>query len=346
MSNPSDPTPPLPDSTSSAPGDGQPSAAADQPTEVFPAADSSPADSSPTVAFPPAADAPASASPADPQPTEAYPPAAEQPAYAPPAYAQPAYAPAAYGQAPDPAYGFASAEPAPPRPKTLGWLALGLAIGGLVLVGIAFIPLLWVSLVLALIGGLLLIVALVLGIVTLASKKQGGKGLGIGAIIVSVLGGGAWIGAITFALVFIGLSASGTSVGDVFVQDQSVTEEQAPGSDDAEGGTEDDGATGGETEGEAPAGTYDEAAYLAQVRPEITALMQEIEPSITEESLSEIYSDDDLVQMGSTLLAAGDASEDSFVSSLVDGTGGLFTAEMATRFYDSLVNGAQQHLVE
>ena len=50
--------------------------------------------------------------------------------------------------------------------------------GRIVFVGAAYIPLLWVSVILALVGGLLLLVALVLGIVTLASKKQGGKGLG------------------------------------------------------------------------------------------------------------------------------------------------------------------------
>lgn len=309
----SDPTPPPSDDTT--PADAQATPAPDaQPTEAYGA-------------------------PADAQPTEAYPPAYGQP----PAgqqYGQPAD-PAAYGQAAygQPAYGqpaYAGAAPADlaARPRTLGWVSLGLAIGGLVLVGAAYLPLAWVSLVLALIGGLLLLAALVFGIVTLASKKQGGKGLGIGAIAASVLGGFAWIGAITLAFVWIGLAAVGSNSGGELEPAPTVSE-SAP----VEDGT-DDGS-----EGEAT-GTYDEAAYLAAVRPEILAIMQEIEPSITEEVTAQFYTDEMLISIGQSTLVMGDAGVEAAIGGIVEGSDGMFGEEQATRFITTIYDAAQQYLVE
>ncbi|MCW3493501.1 hypothetical protein [Microbacterium sp. SSM24] len=311
MTNPTEPTPPQP-------ADAQPTDA--QPTEAYP-----PADVQPTEAYPPA----------DVQPTEAYPPAG-QPTYGQPgdpaAYGQPA-ATAAYGQ---PAYGAPVADPAAvsvaDRPRGLGWASLGLAIGGLVLVGAAFIPLAWVSLVLVLLGGLLLLVALVLGIVTLASKKQGAKGLGIAAIAVSVLGGLLWIFALTASLLWIGLAVAGSSSGSSDPE-ISVSEEATPGD-------------GESTEGEAPTGTYDEEAYLAAVRPEILAIMQEIEPTITQELVDEFYTDDVLITVGTTIVSMGDLGGDAIVDQLVEGSEGMFTAEQATRFYETIRSAAEQYLVE
>jgi hypothetical protein len=331
----SDPTPPPSDDATPAdaqptPADAQPTSAPDaHPTEVYP-----PADAQPTEAYPPA----------DAQPTEVYPPAYGEPTAGQPAagqqYGQPADA-AAYGQAAygQPAYGQpAYAAPAPAdlaaRPRTLGWVSLGLAIGGLVLVGAAYLPLAWVSLVLAMIGGLLLLAALVFGIVTLASKKQGGKGLGIGAIAVSVLGGLAWIGAITLAFVWIGLAAVGSNSGGELEPAPTVSE-SAP----VEEGT-DDGS-----EGEAT-GTYDEAAYLAAVRPEILAIMQEIEPSITEEVTAQFYTDEMLVSIGQSTLVMGDAGVEAAIDGIVEGSDGMFGEEQATRFITTIYEAAQQYLVE
>ena len=322
MSNPTDSTEPQPTDPPQLPADAQP-------TEVYPPVAPPPADAQPTAVYPPA----------DAQPTEVYPPAGQpayaQPAYAQPAYAQPTQAPAAYGQ---PAYGdpaYPGQVPAAPdaRPRTLGWVSLGLAIGGLVLVGAAFIPILWVSLALALVAGLLLLIAFVLGIVTLASKKQGGKGLGIGAIAVSVLGGLAWVVAFTFALVLTGLSAA-DSAGGSSESAPIVVEETTPGEEATEG------------DGEAPAGAYDEDAFLAEVRPQITALMQELDPSITEEMIGQIYSDEMLVTTGQALLVAGDAGRSLFITSTAEGSGGLFSEEQAARFYDTIVGAAEQHLAQ
>jgi hypothetical protein len=312
MSNPTEPTPPPADA---------------QPTAAYP-----PADAQPTAAYPPADAQPTAVYPADAQPTAVYPPAG-QPVYGQPA-GQPAYGVPAYGQSAsgDPAYGDPAfgAPVAADRPRGLAWASLGLAIGGLLLVGAAFVPLAWVSLILALLGGLLLLVALVLGIVTLASKKQGGKGLGIGAIAVSVLGGLLWIGAITASLVWVGLSIAGSSSTGTSPE-VSVSEEAAPGDDTTE---------------EAPPGPYDEEAYLDEVRPEVTAILQEIDPSVTEDLIGQIYSDEMLVATGTALLAAGDSARDAFVSSTVESSDGMFAEEQAIRFYDVVLDAAEKHLVE
>lgn len=341
MTDPSDPTSPQSDS---------PAPASDAPSSA-PAPDAEPTeahvppspDAQPTEAYPPADAQPTEAYPqADAQPTQAYPPADAQPtqAYAPPVGAPPADAP--YGQAPygQPAYGqapygqpaYAAPTATADRPRTLAWASLGLAIGGLVLIGAAFIPLAWVSLILALVGGLLLLVALVLGIVTLASKKQGGKGLGIGAIAVSVFGGILWVLALTAALVWIGLSMAGSSSETGSGPDVSVSEEATPDDETAEE--------------EAPTGVYDETAFLAAVRPEVLAIMQEIEPSITEELVSEFYTDDMLVASGEGLLMAGDAGRDAFISATVESSQGTFDEAQAARFYDLLYDNAELYLVE
>ncbi|MFE7846234.1 hypothetical protein ACFUTX_13690 [Microbacterium sp. NPDC057407] len=309
MSDPNDTTPPPSDGGAPATDTATPAPTSSpdaQPTEAYPPAPSG--DAQPTVPYPPAYEQPTTAFPAaDGQPTAAYPPSDAPPA-APygQAYGQPAYdAPVSTAD----------------RPRTLGWASLGLAIGGLVLVGAAFIPLAWGSLVLALVGGLLLLVALVLGIVTLVSKKQGGKGLGIGAIAVSVFGGILWVGALTAAFLWIGLSMAGSASGSESDSDVTVTEE-------------------------APAGTYDEAAYLDAVRPEILAIMQEIEPSVSEELVAEFYTDDMLIATGKGLVLAGEAGREAFISSTVESSQGTFDENQATRFYDVVHDAAEQYLSE
>ncbi|KQZ85049.1 hypothetical protein ASD56_01360 [Microbacterium sp. Root166] len=321
MSDPTSPTPPQPgepertDSSAPVSPDAQPTEAYDAPA------------AQPTAAYPPS----------DFQPTEAYPPAAQgaygQPGAAP--YGQPGAPATAYA---DPAFAQAPAGATPPgspdqRPRTLGWISLALAVGGLALVGAAYIPLLWVSVILAVIGGLLLLVALVLGIVTLASKKQGGKGLGLGAVIVAVLGGLAWIGAISLALLFVGLDAAANNSA----APESTPSSSAEATPDAD---EDDA----EEEAEEPSGAYDEAAYLAEVRPGLTAILQEVDPSITEEMLGQIYTDEMLIELGTTLLSADEATREIIISSLASSAEGLFTEEQAQRFFDVILVAAEAHL--
>lgn len=334
MSNPEDSTPTGP-----------------APDAAGPADPATPTDAPPAEPTPPAPSTPA-APPADAQPTEAYPPSDAQPnaAYAPAgpdAQSTEAYPPAQPTEAYPPAYGApaVAAPPAPPagpdtRPKTFGWLSLGLAVGGLLLVLLAFIPLVWVSLVLALIGGVLLLVGLILGIVTLANKKQGGKGLGIGAIVVSVLGGGAWIGALAWALVLIGLSTAGDAAVDEMMQSP-VPSASATASEPAPEDSSEPAPSA--TEG-APEASGDQAAYLAEVRPQLLALFQEVEPSITESEISLAFTDETLVSMGEGMLAVGDAGRDAMIEGLSQSTGGAFSAEQAGRFYDIIYSAAATHL--
>ncbi|WP_127473094.1 hypothetical protein [Microbacterium sulfonylureivorans] len=338
MSNPTEPSPPQPEEPSAAQTDSDPASPDAQPTEVYPPAGLPPAaDAQPTEVYPPAGLPPA----ADAQPTEVYPPAG-QAGYPPQGYGRPVSDPGAYGQTgyAAPPYGNL-AQATPPgaasvsgadRPRTLGWIALGAGIGGLALVAAAFIPLLWISIVLAVIGGVMLLAALVLGIITLASRKQGGKGLGIGAIAIAILGGLAWIAAMSLAVILSIAAVSTESVGG------------EPSPFPSSETTPDDEST--EEGGEEASGTYDEAAFLAQIRPEITAIMQEIEPSITEEMLSQVYPDEVLVELGKGLVVTGDVGREAIITSLSAASGGVFTEEQATRFYDTVYDAAQQHLVE
>ncbi|MFT4219245.1 MAG: hypothetical protein QM611_01835 [Microbacterium sp.] len=213
------------------------------------------------------------------------------------------------------------------RPKTLALVALILGAVGFVLSLVGFLPLAWVSLGSAILGGLLLLVALVLAIVALASKKQGGTGLGIGALVVSVVGGIVWAFAILVALVWMGLTIA-SEEGDALdpTPQASVTEEAEEG------------------------GTYDEAAYLAEVRPAILALMQSIDPSVTEAQMEEVYTDDTLVGMGAGFAAlpesARETARELFSSQASSESSGTLSSETAGEFFDILLTAAEKHLVQ
>lgn len=300
MTDPTDPTVPNPDA--------QPTQAYPEvhPTQGYP-------DAQPTQAYP------------DARPTQAYPSAPPAPGYPvtqqTQGYGQPTQA---YGQ---PAPGAPGPKQPDTRPKTLAWVGLSAGVLGLVLVLVSFIPLVWVSLGLALVGGVLLLAGLIIGIVAVANRKQGGKGVGVAAIIVSVLGGVAWIAAITWALVIIGLSAAGASAPAP--SESTGIESEAPAETD---------------ESTDAAGAYDETAYLDQVRPELVAIMQELDPAFTDELLGQMFPDDTLVSTGKGFLVVGDAARETFVQSL--GGSGVFTEEQATRFYDAILTAAEDHLVE
>lgn len=113
--------------------------------------------------------------------------------YAPPAYpgAAPGYPPV--GQPPYyPQQGTGTLPPAD-RPKKLAFIALGLAIGGFVLAWIPFVT--WFA-------GFILLAAVIVAIIALAGKKYGGKGISIGAIVVSVVG---WLVSLAMGIFSIGL---------------------------------------------------------------------------------------------------------------------------------------------
>lgn len=308
MSTPTDPTgAERPD-----PDQGTPSAS-ESPTTGSAPADGA-ADAAPTEAYPPAP-------PAPPAPGEG---AGAGVAGAPASHAQPAYGQAPYGQAP---YGAPAPSGPDTRPKTLAWTSLGLAILGVILSCIGFVPVAWVGLVSVIVGGLLLLVAFVLSIVALASRKQGGKPLGITALIVSVLGGIVWTVALIFAFT-LSIVTSATDSGSEPAPSPSVS--AAPGQED-------------ETDGETSA-TYDEEAFVAEARPAINELFTSLDPSITDEIVEQMFTDDTLVTTGKSFLIAGEAGRDQLIDGLVSGSQGVFDEDAATRFTDIILDAAQKHL--
>jgi hypothetical protein len=210
-----------------------------------------------------------------------------------------------------------------------------------------------VSTVLAVIGGILLLVGFVLSLIALISKKQGGKGLSIGALVVSIIGGILFFFALIASLIWLGLAAA---IEDGDLVDPGPTSSALPSQEASEAPSEtpSEEATPGET-APAPApgatGTYDEAAYLAAVRPEFFAILQEIQPGITEAEVAEIYPDDVLISIGQSfaaLVEAGGLEEgrQSFVDSTVSSSNGAVTAEQANRLFDTVSNAASAYLVQ
>jgi len=317
MSTPTDPAgaddaresvPASPDApTAASPETSAPAATPDAPTQAYPDAPAAP----PVPPAPAASDAP----------TQAYgQPPHGQPAYGQPAYGQPAYGQPAYGQ---PAY--AAPAPAGPdtRPKTLAWISLGLAVLGVILSCIGFVPVPWVGLVSVVIGGLLLLIAFVLSIVALASRKQGGKPFSIIALVVAVLGGGLWAVALFVSIALTAITSSSTTGESVESPAPSVS--AAPSED------------GGD-------GEYDEAAFLAEARPAILEVFQDVEPSVTEDVVNQVFPDEALIAAGQSMLLLGDAGRDTMIESLT--TGGTFDDDTAGRFVDAIYEAATKHLQE
>jgi hypothetical protein len=300
-------------------------ASPDAPTAASPEIPASP--DAPTAAYP--ADVPA-APPVPPAPADGTPAA---PAYAAaPAPGAPPQAP--YGQAPygQPSYGqpaYAAAPSGPDtRPKTLAWISLGLAVLGVILSCIGFVPVPWVGLVSVIVGGLLLLIAFVLSIIALASRKQGGKPFSIIALVVAVLGGGLWAVALFVSIALTAITSS-SSTGES-LESPAPSVSVAPSEDG--------------TDGEAPAGAYDEAAFLAEARPAILAVFQEVEPSVTEDLVNQMFPDDALIAAGQSMLLLGDAGRGTMIDSLTEG--GTFDDDTAGRFVDAIYDAASKHLQE
>jgi hypothetical protein len=322
MSTPTDPTgAEQPDSSGAEPApaaQGSPaqgSAPDAAPTQAYPAGDASPTEAYPPVPpAPPVAQASYGDAPAAP---------ADGPAYGQPPYGQPPY-----GQAP---YGAPAPSGPDTRPKTLAWISLGLAILGVILSCIGFVPAAWVGFASVIVGGLVLLVAFVLSIVALASRKQGGKPIGIAALIVSVLSGILWAVALIFAFTFSVVTSSSDA-------------ESAPApAPSVSAAPEDEGETEGETEGEV-SGAYDEEAFIAEARPAINELFTALDPSITEEVVAQMFTDETLVTTGKSFLLAGEAGRDQLIDGLVSGSQGVFDEDAATQFTDIILDAAQKHL--
>lgn len=273
------------------------------------------------------------------QPTEVYPRYEAPPTYAaPPAYEQ---APPAYERVPYERPPYASGQQqygAPPqaptayaapvgdeRPRTMGRFSLGLAIAGTVLSIGGFLPLPGIGLALAAAGGLLLLTALILGIVALVNRAQGGKGLGVAGIIVSIIGGGVFIAALFVSFIVLGLSGS-SEPAPVPEETIEIEEEVAPPAEEE-------------------VSAFDEQAFLDEVRPQLEALFAEIAPDAPTNPI-ESYPDEALVAMGQALLVGGDFARDTLAGTLTQASGDLMTEEQANRFVDIIYSAAQTHLAE
>lgn len=332
---------------------------ADQPTQAYPAADDNP-----TQAYP--------ASEPD-HPTQAYGAVPPQPAYpagygqdAQQGYGQQAYGQQGYGQPPvgappqpgqpygnppQPGQAYGAPPKAPDtRPKTLGWVAL--AVGGAALIAaiigtiLLFAPGVAVGLAsLALVLGL---AGVVLAIVVLVNGKVGNKGGAIGGLVASVVGGGIAIIPLAAGLFLFGLSNAGVDAFDPAPASPSPSIEQteappAATPDDDESVLPDDD----EAIPDEPVGAEGEQAYIDEVRPQIFALMQEIEPGITQEISDSIYTDEMLLTLGDSILMVVNVSGvDVARQQMTDAVtmdGGL-SAEQAARFFDIIYNAAEAHL--
>ena len=204
--------------------------------------------------------------------------------------------------------------------------ALILAVLGAVIGLGGFLPMAWVSLVLAAVGGLLLVAGLILGIVALASRTEGGNGMSIAAIVVAVAGGVAWVFAVVASILWIGLAAADEPAPTPTPPAVTATVDPGTG-DDASG----------------------EQAYLDEVKPAVLAILQTIEPSVTAEQLSQLYPDDALIASGRQLATIPAdqraAQREAFVRASVESSNGALTEETAGQLFDVLITAADRHLV-
>lgn len=283
----------------------------DAPTQAYP-------DAQPTQAYP------------DAQPTQAYGSAQPGPAYG---GEQPAY-----GAPQPPVYTTPPTGAPDSRPKTLAIIALIAGVVGFVLGLGGFVPGLGIAL--GIVAIILLLAALVLSIVALVSKKQGGTGFSIAALIVSVIGGIIASVALVVGLVF---TAALTAVenGDF---DELLSPAPTTTSIPSDEASDEASETPGDDT--APA-TGDEASYIAAVRPVITSLYQEITPGATPEQIELAFSDDTLLALGQSILTLEQVSgEEGSRAQIVEAwiSADAMSEEQANLLYDTVAGAAHQYL--
>jgi hypothetical protein len=208
--------------------------------------------------------------------------------------------PAPYAAAPGMPVGTPAYAPAGPptgsdtRPKTLALIALIVAIVGLVVAALGFLP------------------------------------IPVVGLIGAVLGGIVWATAIVASLMWTAFAVAESNGISLTEPTSTILPEDA---DDIT----DDGAT-----------DADEQAYLDEVKPQIVAILQTINPAVTAENLADFYSDEDLVEIGEELRDIPEAQREAdramFVSSVVESSGGIFTEETAGQLFDAAITAADKHL--
>lgn len=220
-------------------------------------------------------------------------------------------------------------ETAPSR-NGLAITALILGIAAVVFALLGFVPV--AGFAFLGLGGLLGMVALILGIIALAGKNRQGRGKGLTGIILGAIGVLLSIAAIVFQLSF--LVAVGNSLSESALSSSAPV--PAPQASDA--------ATP-EVAG-AAAGDYDEKAYLADVKPQLLALMKSIHPSAT----ALPWTDDYLVTMGQGVESLGRdktaraAAREAVVKMVTDASKGAVSTTKAAELFDTIAQAADAHL--
>lgn len=211
------------------------------------------------------------------------------------------------------------------RSPRLAWIALSLAVLGTLVSLFGFIPVLWLGLVAALVGGAIVFTAFILAIVTLTSKRRGGTAIGITALVVTVLGGFIAAAAVVVALLYTGLTLNQPA------SDPAAAAPSASASPEAT---------------DAGASTFDQEAFLAEVRPDIEALAQQLSPGASASVIEENLSDDMVVLIGQTLIATGENGIDQLVDQAVSESGGALAGDEAQlrALFEQIYAAAQAHL--
>ncbi|WP_308491787.1 hypothetical protein [Microbacterium terrisoli] len=217
--------------------------------------------------------------------------------------------------------------PVPPaRPRALAVLGLVAAVLGLVAAFGGFVP--GLGLPAVIVAGVLLLVGLVLCLIALISRRQGGTGLSVTGVIVAVLGGIVFVVALVVAT-WTGLSAQSAAVAPAPDAQVSDTSEQ-------------------QAAAEAAAQAAGEKAFLADARPQIRDIVKQIRLDATDAQIDGAYSDDILKLIGYSVLEAYRSGGDAAVADQVDQLRalkpGAFTKPQATRLVDVVLKAAEDHL--
>lgn len=223
--------------------------------------------------------------------------------------------------------------PAPDtRPKGVAWTALILAAVGIVLSLIGFVPVVWLGLISVIIGGVLLLAALVVSIIGLAGGRHGGKAISVTALVLTVLGALVGSVALVVALVFTGLTLrnSGADVPPAGVG-STPQASPTPSGDASDPATDADVAAG-------------EAAFLADVRPQVNEIMTEIDASITPDMVAAAFPDEALLTMGRALLVTGEAGIDPLVSQAQASIGDTVSADQLRDIFETIYQAAEANL--
>ncbi|WP_417564296.1 hypothetical protein [Microbacterium sp.] len=212
------------------------------------------------------------------------------------------------------------------RPRTLAALGLTAGLIGVLAVIGGFVPALGTRSVV--VGGVLLAVGLVLSLIALISRRQGGTGLGVAGVIVALLGGVVFVAALVVSM-WVGLTAEQTPTPKPTTQATSGADEQA------------------EHDAAVAAG---EKAFLSEARPQIRTIVKQIKPGATDQQIDSSYSDDILLLIGYSVLDAynsgGAPAVDQQVDALMSMRPGVFTKPQAARLVDVVLTAARAHLVE